>query len=81
MDAEEQRYNELKARWQALQKGDDGDEDQAPDSDYDEDLAFAELVDDMGSLDAMEEYLQDCEEAEACGLVILEPEEGEPRVH
>ena len=79
MDAEEQRYAELKARWQALQG--DGDEDEVPDPDYDEDLAFGELVDDMGDLDAVEEYLQECEEAEACGLVILEPEEDKPRVH
>jgi hypothetical protein len=80
MDAEEQRYEELKAWWQALQKGDDGDEPE-PEPDYDEDLAFAEFVDDMGSLDAVKEYLQDCEEAEACGLVILEPEDDEPGVH
>jgi hypothetical protein len=75
MDAEEQRYAELKARWQALYQ------DKVPDPDYDEDLAFGELVDDMGDLDGVEEYLQECDEAEACGVVILEPEEDKPRVH
>jgi hypothetical protein len=66
MDAEEQRYEELKARWQALYKADDKE----PEPDYDEDTGFAGLLDDFGGeLDAVEDYLQGCERIMADPLV------------
>ena len=66
MDAEEQRYEELKARWQALHQGD-----REPEPGYDEDGWFAEFVDDVGGgdLDHLEEYIRRCEEAAADPVV------------
>ena len=59
-DAYSERYETL---WQALTK--EGREDALlhpypGDLPYDENLAFAELVDDIGGLDEVEDYLNDC---------------------
>jgi hypothetical protein len=58
MDAEEQRCEELKVRWRALY------DDRRPEPGDDEDSDFTEFVDTVGGgdLDAVEEYLQGCEQ-------------------
>jgi hypothetical protein len=57
-DFSDERYETLKRAWRAVMK--DGREDVVIHPHPDEDLAFAAMVDDMGGLDAAEDYIKGC---------------------